>query len=581
MKKLLLLITTILFFLSCKLATQQNTSDFTFCLSDEVITNITRSYYSRGTYSDSNDELKIVVTLTGFVNKSQTIITSLNNLATKPLPITFRYIPLDKTFTVLIQVYIFNDELLFEGLSDSNKIKENTTLNITLQEQQNNEYVLYNEDPNYMYGFGLGLYKPYELKNATDESFLNYYDTEFECDSLIDFYDYEFDAQGNLWVISTGDGEDNKSLYRRINGLLQKVPTGEIPNYFCIDNKTNKLITCYQVIEGGNNITKFNTYTMNQNPINGESCFTNTQKTEGGNTFFEPDTNSTFTFSDVTNNAEGVDAENISLEAYNNTLYLAHNTFGDAFKSSKIFSYNIQSKAQQTSKEFPNYVINDILEQDGYLYGLLDANFRNHAYGPTTDTENNKFVINSNGTVFKYDLNNISNFNLIEPVKIAIPSSTTITANQSLCNTQDTTSNIFSNYFEGIVSNKISWNVNIEFNAPTYETQKAFFGPKRFIAIKPKKLVIADNGTFCYKDTDDEYYYKAINRIVTVDLESFAISSTQKVSINFTSRLSSGISGIEISSSEVASKYPGCLYLSSGTTVSSSEYFVRLTNKND
>lgn len=54
------------------------------------------------------------------------------------------------------------------------------------------------------------------------------------------------------------------------------------------------------------------------------------------------------------------------------------------------------------------------------------------------------------------------------------------------------------------------------------EGEKSFYGPTRFIAVKPKKLVIADEGLAFY--TDDELLrYKNVNRVVYVDLESFAV----------------------------------------------------------
>ena len=54
------------------------------------------------------------------------------------------------------------------------------------------------------------------------------------------------------------------------------------------------------------------------------------------------------------------------------------------------------------------------------------------------------------------------------------------------------------------------------------EGEKSFYGPTRFIAVKPKKLVIADEGLAFY--TDDELLrYKNVNRVVYVDLENFAV----------------------------------------------------------
>lgn len=52
-----------------------------------------------------------------------------------------------------------------------------------------------------------------------------------------------------------------------------------------------------------------------------------------------------------------------------------------------------------------------------------------------------------------------------------------------------------------------------------------FCGPQKFIAVKPKKLVIADSGIAFYTDADGIWKYKNINRVVMVDLDSFMIDS--------------------------------------------------------
>lgn len=54
----------------------------------------------------------------------------------------------------------------------------------------------------------------------------------------------------------------------------------------------------------------------------------------------------------------------------------------------------------------------------------------------------------------------------------------------------------------------------------------AFYGPQKFIAIKPKKLVISDDGIAFYTDAEGLYKYKNVNRVVIVDLEKFSIEDT-------------------------------------------------------
>ncbi len=71
---------------------------------------------------------------------------------------------------------------------------------------------------------------------------------------------------------------------------------------------------------------------------------------------------------------------------------------------------------------------------------------------------------------------------------------------------------------------EILTNANVEYPKICFpnEGEKSFYGPTRFIAVKPKKLVIADEGLAFY--TDNELLrYKNVNRVVYVDLENFAV----------------------------------------------------------
>lgn len=75
-----------------------------------------------------------------------------------------------------------------------------------------------------------------------------------------------------------------------------------------------------------------------------------------------------------------------------------------------------------------------------------------------------------------------------------------------------------------IFSEEILMNSSVQYPKICFpnEGEKSFYGPTRFIAVKPKKLVIADEGLAFY--TDNELLrYKNVNRVVYVDLESFAV----------------------------------------------------------
>ncbi len=77
-------------------------------------------------------------------------------------------------------------------------------------------------------------------------------------------------------------------------------------------------------------------------------------------------------------------------------------------------------------------------------------------------------------------------------------------------------------------------------------SDSAFYGPEKFIAIKPKKLVISDEGLCFYTNGDGIWSYKNVNRAVTVDLESFAIESTSTTAATFEADLSGSYNSTNI-----------------------------------
>ena len=109
------------------------------------------------------------------------------------------------------------------------------------------------------------------------------------------------------------------------------------------------------------------------------------------------------------------------------------------------------------------------------------------------------------------------------------------------------------------------------FSPTEAQANKAFYGPKKFIAIKPKKLVIADEGCAFYTDSNAAFYFKNVNRVVTVDLESFAISSDDDISATFDEdksedMVSSGYTEVE------KLNLSNCIYSTTGVEYSSSDH---------
>lgn len=79
---------------------------------------------------------------------------------------------------------------------------------------------------------------------------------------------------------------------------------------------------------------------------------------------------------------------------------------------------------------------------------------------------------------------------------------------------------------------------DIQYQGPSDDNYTScLFGPKKFVAIKPKKLVIADEGLFVYADLDGNGTANAenVNRVVTIDLDNLSTPFvSQNVSVLFT-----------------------------------------------
>lgn len=104
---------------------------------------------------------------------------------------------------------------------------------------------------------------------------------------------------------------------------------------------------------------------------------------------------------------------------------------------------------------------------------------------------------------------------------------------------------------------------------PEHSTSQTFFGPVRFIACKPKKLVIADTGMGVWVD-DEGGHLRYENRIVEIDLEKKTFSSQetncnfandedsfppQEISSQFRSSMSEPFIGNGVYSSELQTMY--------------------------
>ena len=127
-----------------------------------------------------------------------------------------------------------------------------------------------------------------------------------------------------------------------------------------------------------------------------------------------------------------------------------------------------------------------------------------------------------------------------------------------------------------ILSEEILMNSSVQYPKICFpnEGEKSFYGPTRFIAVKPKKLVIADEGLTFY--TDNELLrYKNVNRVVYVDLENFAVEKI--VTLDSSVGLSENETSVLTSESSVSVNKEFSYYYQKNCSGSTSCFYVGIT----
>ena len=78
-----------------------------------------------------------------------------------------------------------------------------------------------------------------------------------------------------------------------------------------------------------------------------------------------------------------------------------------------------------------------------------------------------------------------------------------------------------------IKCDKPDWDVR-RFSPDREDSTTQFFSPLKFVALKPKKLVIADSGMFLYVE-NEMIKAKDVSRVVEIDLETFTMTSQKSI----------------------------------------------------
>lgn len=201
-------------------------------------------------------------------------------------------------------------------------------------------------------------------------------------------------------------------------------------------------------------------------------------------------------------------------------LYIYNVTSGGEFEFAMMIPVDPREMFNMDEETYLPGEFTDITCQDDCLYMLYNESPDNHSYrGYSGHWESSDKTVRSRGAVIRYNLitGDFESLGFSEN-KIAHDSfklrALTFGSGDPMYDTTDNTK-----FLEIPASGK---ELYPDIYCPA-ESEKAFYGARKFIAVKPKKLVISDEGLCFYTGDDGVLRYKNKNRIVYVDLEDFAI----------------------------------------------------------
>lgn len=171
-----------------------------------------------------------------------------------------------------------------------------------------------------------------------------------------------------------------------------------------------------------------------------------------------------------------------------------------------------------------NATITDILYQNGSLY-LIAREF------DSWDTTYNEFNVYSRGLIIQYDVltGKCSTILDLAPTKALTTFKAPCTSDTSkVYNSKSETDYRIEEFTCTSSPSALTFNTTFGNNSDSY-----LVGPQKFVAIKPKKLVISDTGIAFYTTADGVLSYKNVNRIIEIDLKSLSITENTDVSKEF------------------------------------------------
>ena len=179
-----------------------------------------------------------------------------------------------------------------------------------------------------------------------------------------------------------------------------------------------------------------------------------------------------------------------------------------------VFAFGEYTDEQEADlSEYPNLIrsltsdstISDMMIQDNKLYALMREVKESPSLPEISDvTTELSSTFSSRGAIIIIDLSNFT----AKPLVYGNPS----------IMTSQTLPVHFDMHYQTYGQPEKTHNATININL--FQASTSLFGPEKFIAIKPKKLIISDNGYFFYIDDDGNFCFKNINKVVEFETDT-------------------------------------------------------------
>lgn len=228
-------------------------------------------------------------------------------------------------------------------------------------------------------------------------------------------------------------------------------------------------------------------------------------------------------------------------------LYIAYTDNGTSYlqratitgNNNDGFTITAKGEAQSTQSMGVDGQITDILiHYDGYVYVLVAQTGEKYATDAYLTSETTKAIYSRGAILRLYSTSN----------GFKVSAKTGWTESERTIYTKGTLPDALNSPSSGVqdsVTALESFRDGLNLYVPKYsERNSHFYGPRRFVAIKPKELAIADCGAnLMLPDYDKQKtggFFKH-NRVVNVDLYKFAIDSSSVVDLNSISFVAASI----------------------------------------